>query len=43
MIWIVCGVLLGAIYRVTERQFECVESLPGDDERMRLVLLADGS
>jgi len=43
LIWIVCGALLAAIYRIAERQFERVESLPGDDERMRLILFADGS
>lgn len=43
VIWVACGLLLGAIYRIAERQFERVESLPGDDKRMRLILLADGS
>jgi hypothetical protein len=43
LIWAACGLLLAAIYRLAERQFERVESLPGDDERMRLILFADGS
>lgn len=43
LVWIACGLVLAAIYRLAERQFERVESLPGDDERMRLILLADGS
>jgi hypothetical protein len=43
LIWIGCAVLLAATYRLAERQFELVESLPGDDLSMRLILLADGS
>jgi hypothetical protein len=43
LIWVVCGLLLAAIYRLAERQFERVESLPGDDLGMRLILFADAS
>jgi hypothetical protein len=43
LVWLACGALLAAAYWFAERQFERVESLPGDDARMRLTLFADGS
>lgn len=43
LIWAGCGLLLAAIYRLAERQFEGIESLPGDDRSTRLILFADGS
>ena len=43
LVWLACGALLAAAYWLAERQFERVESLPGDDKRMRLTLFADGS
>jgi predicted benzoate:H+ symporter BenE len=36
-VWIVCGLVVFAFYRVTEARFLRVESCPGDDVQMTLI------
>jgi len=36
-VWIVCGLILFLLYRMAERRFVRVESVPGDDIRVSLI------
>ncbi|MCK4410243.1 MAG: hypothetical protein KAW67_09160, partial [Candidatus Eisenbacteria sp.] len=36
-VWILCGLILFLLYRMAERRFVRVESVPGDDIRVSLI------